>query len=278
MISYDCIEGLEQVIKIEHGYLSKFDINDYFRENKDYKTLEKLINIFGKKLPKKEDILYACCEKYNLGIIKLLVEKCDIEVNAGHIDEGCKRGSKKIVNYLLEKFDKTKPWNKKLNKKTLMILLDLDKLNNDNINYVLKSTSSKSVIKKIINTDFKINEDHVINSIENYELFKIILNAFIKQGNEINKTIVYKCVNNSLVINYLVLRWSYTLPIDKDIIESCINNDIYYLLIKTYGKQLDIDATKFSKKQNKKYKLLIKKNKILNIEKSDNESDNENEE
>ncbi len=112
IFSYDCVEVLEMRIKIEHGYLSFLSnlsyVNNYFKYNKDYKTLEKMINVFGERLPEQEDIFEICCQSYNLKMIKMIVEKCCIEVSINNLFWVCRRRSKKIVKYLLNKIDVNK--------------------------------------------------------------------------------------------------------------------------------------------------------------------------
>ncbi len=317
MIVYDCVEALENVIKIEYSYLRKFNfenIYNYFRYNKDYKNLEKLIKFYGKNLPEKENILYACCEKYNLKMVKMLIDKCCIKVNKNHLSCACQRGNKKIVKYLLKDFDVNE--NHKIilyrvvvcestNYKIAKMVLDkfgnkleidaeisyLAYLNNKNVFRLLVTTykeklpisvclisddiitfgkddktilllintlkenlsnrksynlifnyccahNKKDIMNKLLGlSNVEINENHIINSMINYEIFKLVINKFIKQGSKITDKILYEAIEKYEIIKYLVLRFYDILPIDKDFIKSCEDKKIYKLLIKNIRKK-----------------------------------------
>ena len=161
MVVYDCVEALENVIKIEHEYLSKFNFEN-FNKKKDYKTLEKMINLYGKNLPYKKGVLNICCEKYNLKIIKMLIEKCDITVDTNHLFYACKRGSKKIVKYLLQYFDKSEE--------------------NKEIAYVVCNIKNYKIAKIILDkfgNKLKINEKIVnLAYLNNKKIFELFVKVY----------------------------------------------------------------------------------------------------
>ncbi len=158
-LSYDCFESIEHCIKIEHTYLSKV-----IKTCKDIKILEKMILMFKENLQYKKCLLYDFCEFYNLKMVKMLIEKCKVEVNPLHLTYACKRGSKKIVKYLLKNFDENK-----------------DHKPFSNISYAFKTDNykiAKMVLKKFGDKIEISNEISYNNYKKNKKVFRLLVTTY----------------------------------------------------------------------------------------------------
>ena len=155
ILSFDCIESIEYVIIIEHSFINKFGVDKYFK----FKKLnENIVNFYKEKLTKKKDVLTFCCQNSSLKTIKLVVEKYGVVVTNHSLFYACKRGSKKIVKYILSKITENVHLNDCICenfKITKLIILKLkDKIEIDDLCYIY--AKDKKIFKPIDDSKVKL--------------------------------------------------------------------------------------------------------------------------
>ncbi len=157
-LSFDCIESIEYGIIIEHSFINRFGVDQYFK----FKKLnENIVNFYKEKLTKKKDVLNFCCQNSNLKTIKLVVKKYGVVVTNHSLFYACKRGSKKIVKYILSKINENVHLNDCICenfKITKLIVLKLkDKIEIDDLCYIY--AKDKKIFKLLVNTYKKLPID-----------------------------------------------------------------------------------------------------------------------